>query len=187
VGAQDGIHPVRWLTASSFPQQPASTIFLNSPGVANDINESGNIAAVSGNIAFFWPSSINSLEFIAGNSSAMSINELNIVVGWTNSAMSRRAFIWSAITGYQDLNSILDATGDDWLLLEAQAINDHGEIVGVGINPDGNSHAFLLTPIPEPNTIFSLMCFAFMCIIVINWKKRNSINVAPAGLSQLAS
>lgn len=37
-----------------------------------------------------------------------------------------------------------------WNLKVATAINDAGQIVGVGINPQGKTHAFLLTPIGQP-------------------------------------
>jgi probable HAF family extracellular repeat protein len=37
--------------------------------------------------------------------------------------------------------------------METRAINDAGQIVGYGINPDGYSRAYLLTPVPEPMTL----------------------------------
>lgn len=38
-----------------------------------------------------------------------------------------------------------------WQKLQiATAINDAGQIVGVGVNPEGKTHAFLLTPIAQP-------------------------------------
>jgi len=48
-----------------------------------------------------------------------------------------------------DLNDLIPAdTG--WILNNAYSINDAGQIVGDGINPQGLSHAFLLSPLPEP-------------------------------------
>ncbi|MFL5331542.1 MAG: PEP-CTERM sorting domain-containing protein [Gemmataceae bacterium] len=32
-------------------------------------------------------------------------------------------------------------------------MNDFGSVVGVGTNPSGQSHAFLLTGVPEPSSI----------------------------------
>ena len=51
---------------------------------------------------------------------------------------------------------MLNSTGTGWLLIDAYAINDIGQIVGYGveINDPQNSLAFLLTPttVPEPST-----------------------------------
>jgi hypothetical protein len=49
-------------------------------------------------------------------------------------------------------------------------INDHGQIVGVGIT-GGQRHAFLLTPIPEPSTVtlFALGLFG------VGWTTRASL------------
>ena len=50
-----------------------------------------------------------------------------------------------------NLNDLLPA-GSGWYLLDASAINNAGDIVGYGYNPDGQEHAFLMTPqsVPEP-------------------------------------
>lgn len=44
-----------------------------------------------------------------------------------------------------DLNDLIDPTAG-WFLLEAMAINDYGQITGMGVK-DGEKHAFLLTPV----------------------------------------
>ena len=52
-----------------------------------------------------------------------------------------------------DLNKLI-ATGSGWKLISAAGINDMGQIVGYGLSPDGQNHAFLLNPIiPEPMTL----------------------------------
>jgi probable HAF family extracellular repeat protein len=57
-----------------------------------------------------------------------------------------------------DLNNLVDpSTG--WVLESADGINDSGQIVGYGVNPSGQTHAFLLTPTPEPSTL----CLAITC------------------------
>jgi probable HAF family extracellular repeat protein len=50
-----------------------------------------------------------------------------------------------------DLNSLVPGSG--WTLESATAINDSGQIVGMGTNPAGQGDAFLLTPVPEPCTL----------------------------------
>lgn len=85
---------------------------------------------------------------------AYDINEAGQIVGtsaYGASATAYHAFLWD--NGEMiDLNSLLDP-GSGWTLTYAYAINDLGEIVGVGINPQGQAAAFLLTlAVPEPET-----------------------------------
>ena len=35
----------------------------------------------------------------------------------------------------------------------AYAVNEHTHVMGVGDTADGDEHAFVLTPIPEPSTL----------------------------------
>ena len=53
-----------------------------------------------------------------------------------------------------DLNTLLPASSG-WVLGDGLGINDVGQIVGRG-RINGNAHAFLLTPIPEPATLLLL-------------------------------
>ena len=50
--------------------------------------------------------------------------------------------------------------GDERHGIDIYSINDDGWIVGYGINPDGDSHAYLLTP--EPATLLLLGISAVM-------------------------
>jgi hypothetical protein len=61
-----------------------------------------------------------------------------------------RAFYYDATTGVVDLNTLIDPDSG-WVLWEARAINDLGQIVGAG-DFNGQRHAYLLTPVPEPST-----------------------------------
>ena len=38
-------------------------------------------------------------------------------------------------------------------LTHAYDINDRGQIIGYGTNPDGHTHAYILTPIPLPGAL----------------------------------
>jgi hypothetical protein len=75
------------------------------------------------------------------------------VVG--SAASPPRALLWEW-NGAQWLISDLraevdtqtDASGEDWLFLEAEDVNDDGWIVGTGEH-DGNQHAFLLVPLGD--------------------------------------
>ena len=55
-----------------------------------------------------------------------------------------------------DLNTLLP-TGSGWELAGAYGINDLGQIVGSG-SINGQGHAFLMTPVPEPATILLVGC-----------------------------
>jgi probable HAF family extracellular repeat protein len=96
--------------------------------------------------AFIYTSGVTDLGTLGGHYSyALGINNSNVLVGgsFVDSKDSiYHAFIWSngAMT---DLNTALDATGAGWTLVEARAINDAGQISGMG-NFGGVSHAFLL-------------------------------------------
>lgn len=48
------------------------------------------------------------------------------------------------------LDSLLVASVTGWVLNEATGINDLGQITGTGINPNGETRAFLLTPTAVP-------------------------------------
>jgi probable HAF family extracellular repeat protein len=81
------------------------------------------------------------------HSYAYDINDSGLVVGRseiTAGSSATRAFIWSSTGGLQDLNNVVPGTG--WTFQEAHAINDRGQIVGFGLNPDGKVRGFLLTP-----------------------------------------
>lgn len=55
-----------------------------------------------------------------------------------------------------DINELIDPLSG-WILSEATAINERGEIVGYG-RFNGEIRAFLATPVPEPETLSLLLC-----------------------------
>ncbi len=83
----------------------------------------------------------------SGSSLAYGINNSGQVVGDANvvygDGHSNDAFFYGAQTGMVNLNSLLPP-GSGWGLEFANAINDHGQIVGQGYNPEGEQDAFLL-------------------------------------------
>ena len=100
-----------------------------------------------------------------GYSEALAINNQGLIVG--NSTIKDslgntytylkdyRATLWDGTTT-TDLNTFLDANtvSAGWVLNYANDINDNGWIVGSASNSllGIGSHAFILAPVPEPET-----------------------------------
>jgi len=99
--------------------------------------------------AVMWDNSskIQDLGVIRGGnySIAFAVNDSNVAVGYGNlSNNAAHAMIWTATAGMQDLNSLIPANSG-WVLVNANAINNVGQITGYGTK-GGHNHAFVLTP-----------------------------------------
>jgi uncharacterized membrane protein len=82
------------------------------------------------------------------DSQAFSINNLGQIVGRAHDDYHNYCAVLFDVSGNGnniDLNTLIDPNLG-WILQSAEGINDNGWIVGHGINPDGNTHAFLLIP-----------------------------------------
>ena len=92
------------------------------------------------------------------------------------------AFVWQDGTA-QDLNDLIapDPLGNTWRLLDARDINEHGQIVGIGLlNGGGNARGFIATLVPEPGS-WALMLAGMG---VVAWRLRRG---APGGPSTAAA
>lgn len=98
---------------------------------------------------------LSDLGTLAGGnrSRANALNELGQIVGWSESSVGNRAFLYQS-GGMIDLNSLIDPT-TGWVLNEASDINESGQIVGWGIY-NGQTRAFLITAVPEAS-IYGMM------------------------------
>jgi probable HAF family extracellular repeat protein len=95
---------------------------------------------------------------------ALGVNKLDQVVGFTylpavgETASQQVAFVWTRYNSRTDtgkmfnLNTLLNDTGKNYLLLSAVAINDTGQILAAAYNitDGGNLRAVLLTPVRPP-------------------------------------
>jgi probable HAF family extracellular repeat protein len=125
--------------------------------VANAINTSSVIVGESDGTstgglwhAVMWDTShkIHDLGVIIGGSYsiAFAVNDSGVVVGYGNLFDNApHAMIWTSSKGMQDLNSLIPANSG-WVLINANAINNVGQITGYGTKGSGHNHAFLLTP-----------------------------------------
>ncbi len=150
---------------------------LGSLGLTNScaysINDNGQIVGYA-NVSYgYLDSRQHACLFVPGpnidlgttgifeNSEALCINDNGQIVGnvfnktsWVEPDIYRACLFDSTGGGANiDLNTIIDPSLG-WTLTGAYCINNNGWIVGSGINPDGDIHAFLLTP--EPSTILLL-------------------------------
>lgn len=141
----------------AFLYSNGSFLFFETNGLANDINNSGQVVGRFGGNddgsarAFLFSGSVrHDLGTLSPShrfSSALGINNGGHIVGVSSpsffSSSGERAFMY-AEGSMQDLNTFV-AAGSDWILTSASAINDAGQIVANGLT-NGVSHAFLLTP-----------------------------------------
>jgi probable HAF family extracellular repeat protein len=93
------------------------------------------------------------------NTAAYSINDLGDEVG----IGGQRAVLWTGQGGYLLDDLIPQSSG--WQLNQANAINNAGQIAGYG-TINGQTHAFLLDPVPEANSIFLLGAGLTMLLFV---------------------
>jgi len=81
------------------------------------------------------------------SSGANGINNAGVVVGYNFAPLARlsHATMWANGCIY-DLNSMADLRGTGLTLVQANAINELGQIVGFGMNENFETRAVLLTP-----------------------------------------
>ena len=91
------------------------------------------------------------------DSNAFDINDHCQIVGWAKTD-GYHAFVWQKGI-MSDLNDLIPPDSD-WELGWAESINERGQIAGLG-SINGQMHAFLLTPIPEPATVV-FVAFGFL-------------------------
>jgi probable HAF family extracellular repeat protein len=145
-----------------------STINLGVPTGCIDsfglsINNNGQVVGYAHGLndttasAMLWNGNtwINIGSLLSGNSEANSINNNGEVVGvsYGDGNVNFRAFLY-ANGSMNDLNNLI-IPSSGWTLEDATAINDSGDIIGYGLNSQGQQDSFLLTPetVPEPTTL----------------------------------
>ena len=135
--------------------------------VASSINNLGEVVGAGespkdGNTyAFLWTSATGMQQLPSFPGAVLTvapccnvINNRSEITGFSCDVMFNcRAVLWHGKTIY-DLNSLIPA-GSPWYLINSNAMNDAGEIIGYGMI-NGNLHAFLASPttgLYEPPTV----------------------------------
>ncbi len=150
---------------------------------ANGVSADGSVIvgkgeSASGGEAFRWTESggMVGLGDLPGgyfSSNALDVSaDGSVVVGVSYSTFGDEAFLWTELDGMQNLRDLLVAAGvsglDGWILRSATAISADGRtIVGYGLNPFGQTEAWIATiaPVPEPST-WLLATFGALALLV---------------------
>jgi hypothetical protein len=167
-------------------------VYLPTPagGRAADINDNNMVVGTTGSSSRTTPvtysqaflygydtDSLTILPVLAGGlrSAASDVNELNQVVGNSESTAGNRAVTWDESGAITDLNNMITAHG--WVLTSATAINDYGDVAGTG-TLHGVAHGFLLTndTIPEPPPAQNLPPVAVISADVVSGKAPLKVN-----------
>ncbi len=155
------------------------TLGGNSYGEA--INTNGQVAgwsytttANTTHHAFLYDGTMHDLGTLGGTTSqAYGVNGSGRVVGFSNTAFGGdRAFLYDTVHGMVDLNTLVKLPSG-WTLNEALAINDLGQITGIGTSIDGQTHAFLLTPVPEPSSV-ALAALGLTGLAAWGWRRKSA-------------
>jgi probable HAF family extracellular repeat protein len=131
---------------------------------AHAINELGVIVGESnradGIVHAFLYDPLSGMQDIGSGdfmSSASDINIHNVVVGTAEPQPGDlRAFVYDEVDGMRLLDDLIPSDSGWEKLMQAGAVNDFGHIVGLG-RINGEVHAFLATPIPEPSCALMLL------------------------------
>lgn len=135
------------------------------------------------------------LGALGGNYSyALGINNSNVIVGGstvdTNDTVFH-AFIYSGDT-MTNLNDMLNESGIGWVLYEGRAINDKGQIAGVGTY-NGFKHGFLLNRVYPAPVITRIQntgdgfALDFSSVAGVNYDVESATNLVAGGWTVLAS
>lgn len=124
---------------------------LHQPIYVYGVNDAGQVvgAGPESRAALWQDGVMHDLGTLGGGlSEALAINATGQIVGHAMAAGDRgwQAFIYDEGRMWS-LTKLVARGGEGWRLQTARAINDRGQIVGIGLH-EGEPQSFLLTPLP---------------------------------------
>ena len=157
-------------TLASLPNSQGLGINAGGAIVGFGVDSSGNLYH-----AFLYDGTMHDLGILPGrtSTSAHAINSFGQIVGntFTPLASNWHATYYDSVRGMLDLNTVIPPSSG-WELQQGDAINDYGQIMGTGLI-GGQTHTFLLTPLPEPSTL-ALGLIGFMTLFGYRALQRRS-------------
>ena len=147
-------HAILWRKGAALDLDAA--LPADSFSEATGVNSMGQVVEWGSGGAFLWQDgkkeAVEPLNRTYALTVPHSINDQGQIVGAAGyPPFHTHAFLWQKGKTY-DLNGLIPADAG-WILQEARAINNHGQLVGWGTH-GGKKHAFLLTPMPRPRSRF---------------------------------
>jgi probable HAF family extracellular repeat protein len=115
--------------------QPPAPIDQSAFCMANGINKTGMVAGTHQNNAVVWNQGVR--QDLVSVGVASGVNDSGEVVGYYYASGHWRSFIWDKFKGVREIPSL----GGSYSY--ANAINNHGQVVGRADTPDGKIHGFL--------------------------------------------
>jgi probable HAF family extracellular repeat protein len=163
--ARGGSRPFFWSSSSGMVDLGLLGTYTS--GGARAINDHGVVVGscddeVIRAQAFWWDGTIHPLPILPIDppedpgqaAEAWGVNNHDQIVGYSEyGRFGAHAVLWDTDGHISDLHQYLVG----WQGSYATGINDSGQIVGMGTNPQGRLRGFLLTPVPEPATILGLV------------------------------
>ncbi len=92
---------------------------------------------------------VSTMPVPTGTNEAYGINDSGDIVGTLLGGTNYYGFIHTGSNIY-DVNSLLTSNPGGWNVWSIFDINNNGQMVGYAFNSQNQSHAVLLTPVPEP-------------------------------------
>ena len=142
-------HAFWWSGSDSDP--PVDLTPTKEFGQALAVNAHDHVVGTWGPLAntpFIWDAvgGLRALGHGGSQAWARDINDSDLIVGsyQLSGSASHRACLWDGGGMAVDLNTLIPP-GSGWVLTDAYAVNNRGEILGAG-ELDGEEHAFLLKP-----------------------------------------
>ena len=146
LGEMVGFHQRGSVATAAIWRDDDVTYIGHEESIALDINNNGQVVGRWRYRAVLWLKDGSMLDLgTSGDSIALAINDLGQVVGSEQSSIRHHTFAFLYNDGLTIKLEQLIPPESGWYLYKANDINNHGEIVGSGLNPNGERHAFLLT------------------------------------------